>query len=155
MAYLRNSIAYGHDFWNTCVKWWCLMVLFSFFFFILVFWSVKEVKGQKIAQNDKKFCLLCFISQKSCMWLSFMLHLCEIIIFSGIFFIFSKFWVLLVDSEGGGGRGWSKTRKNHVCCTPYLKKHISYDFHLWYTCMCKIISSGVFSFFQNFDFSGC
>ena len=28
---LRNSIAYGHDFWYTCVKWWYLRVFFSLF----------------------------------------------------------------------------------------------------------------------------
>ena len=22
MPYIRNSIAYDHDFWYTCVKWW-------------------------------------------------------------------------------------------------------------------------------------
>ena len=25
-------------------------------------------------------------------------------------------------------------RKNPVSCTPYLRNHTSYDFHLWYTC---------------------
>ena len=29
---LRNSLAYDHDFWCTCVKWWYLQVFFSFFF---------------------------------------------------------------------------------------------------------------------------
>ena len=29
--YLRNSIAYHHDFWYICVKWWYLQVLFSFY----------------------------------------------------------------------------------------------------------------------------
>ena len=26
--YLRNIIAYGHDFWYTCVKWWYLQAFF-------------------------------------------------------------------------------------------------------------------------------
>ena len=84
--------AYDHDFWYTIVKWWYLQVVFSFFF-VLIFQAVREVKGQKIVQNYKKFCLLCFISQESyILWLSFMVHLCEIMIFPGIFFSFSKFW---------------------------------------------------------------
>ena len=54
--YPRNSIAYDHDFWFTCVKWY-LWVFFSFFcnFDFLGFY---RVSGQKIVQNDKKFCLL-------------------------------------------------------------------------------------------------
>ena len=40
------------DFWYTCVKWWNLQLLFSFFK-ILIFWVVKRVKGQEMAQNDK------------------------------------------------------------------------------------------------------
>ena len=46
--YLRNSIAYHHDFWYICVKWWYLQVLF--FFILLRFWFfglVRRVKGQK------------------------------------------------------------------------------------------------------------
>ena len=34
--YLKNSIAYNHDFWCTCVKWWYWGVFFifwAFFFF--------------------------------------------------------------------------------------------------------------------------
>ena len=29
--YLRNSISYDCDFWYTCVKWWYLQQIFSFF----------------------------------------------------------------------------------------------------------------------------
>ena len=50
--YLRNSIAYDHDFWYTIVEWY-LQEFSSFFFLILVFQAVKEVKGQKIAQTEK------------------------------------------------------------------------------------------------------
>ena len=31
VPYLRNSIAYDHDFWYTCVKWWYLQGYFSVF----------------------------------------------------------------------------------------------------------------------------
>ena len=37
---------------------------FFHFFKILIFWAVRGVKGQKTAQNDKKFCLSHFISQE-------------------------------------------------------------------------------------------
>ena len=53
--YLKNSIAYDHKFWYTCVKWWYLQVFLSLFFFeIFIFWVVRGLKEQKIAQDDKK-----------------------------------------------------------------------------------------------------
>ena len=46
-----------------------------------------------MAQNDKKFCLLHFISQEPyIIWFSFMVHMYEMIISTGVFFIISKFW---------------------------------------------------------------
>ena len=52
--YFRNRASCDHYFWYTCVKWWHIQAFFSFFFFlILIFWVVKGVKGQKIAQNKK------------------------------------------------------------------------------------------------------
>ena len=47
MPYLRNCTSSDHNFWNMCVK-----SLFHFFK-ILIFWAVRGVKGQKIAQNKK------------------------------------------------------------------------------------------------------
>ena len=48
--------------------------------------------------------------------------------------------------------------KVSVCCTLYFRNHMSYDLHLWYTCMYKrIISAGIFFFFlffSKFWFSG-
>ena len=47
---------------------------------------------QEMALNDKKFCLLCSISQEPCIiGLSFMVHVCKIIVSLGAFFILSKF----------------------------------------------------------------
>ena len=44
--------------------------------------------------------------------------------------------------------------KISVCHTLYFRNHISYDLHLWYTCVYKriISSAAFFIFFQNFDF---
>ena len=42
--------------------------VFFFFFKTLIFWVVRGIKGQKMAQNDKKFCLSCFISQEQYMY---------------------------------------------------------------------------------------
>ena len=46
-AYLRNSIAFDHDFWYTRVKWWYLQVFFNFLK-ILIFRVKSGVKWQKI-----------------------------------------------------------------------------------------------------------
>ena len=48
------------------------------------------------------------------------------------------------------GKKWHKMTKYSASCTLYIKKHISYDLHLWYTCMYKRISPG--SFFHYFKF---
>ena len=64
---------------------------------ILIFWVHRGVKGQKMVQNDKKFCLLHSISQEPyIIWLSFMVQMCKMIIFPGVFFNFKilVFWVV-------------------------------------------------------------
>ena len=64
VPYLRNSVAYDHDFWYTWVKWWYLQAFFSFF---STFWffgllgrgwggvGVGEVARGKRAKNDPKW----------------------------------------------------------------------------------------------------
>ena len=52
-SYLRNHTSYDCHLWCTYVKWWHdITKYFVHFFKILIFW-VREVKGQKTAQNDK------------------------------------------------------------------------------------------------------
>ena len=43
-VYLRNLTSSGHNFWCTCVKWWYLQILFSFYL-ILIFWTVRRENG--------------------------------------------------------------------------------------------------------------
>ena len=62
--YSTVHTSYDNHLWYAIVKWWYLQVLLSFFFTILIFWLVRRVKGQKIVQNTKKFCLSCSISQE-------------------------------------------------------------------------------------------
>ena len=76
------------------------------------------VKGQKIVQNDKRFCLSCSISQEPyIIWLSFVIHRWKMIISPGFFSFFSKFWYfgLLVGSDG---KKWPKMTKNSF--VPYI-----------------------------------
>ena len=132
-----------------------------------------------MAQNDNKFCLSCFISQEPYItWLSFMVHLCEMMISPDRHFFpfFFKFWFfgLLV---GWKVKKWSKMTKNCVCCSPYLRKHTSYDCDfsctfvrnhkswsqepdiIWssfvvHKCVKWWYLQQFFSFFQSSDFSG-
>ena len=91
----------------------CKMIIspgvFFQFFKILIFWVVSGIKGQKAVPNHKKFCLSCFISQEPCIiWLSFMVHMCKMIISLGIYCIFSKFWFfrVLVGERAKHGPKW-------------------------------------------------
>ena len=65
-------------------------LIFSKFWFSEL---LEGVKGQKMAQNDKKFHPSHSVSQESnIMWLWFLVHTCKMIISPLLFFIFSKFW---------------------------------------------------------------
>ena len=50
---IRNSVAYDHDFWYTCVKCRYLPAFIFIFFEIFIFQAVRYVKGQKIAEDKK------------------------------------------------------------------------------------------------------
>ena len=100
----------------------------------------RGVKGQEIAQIYKKFCLSCSISQKPCIiWFSFMVRICKMIISIGFFFPFFKilmFWVIRTEEEGGKrAKNGPKWQKRYIRCTPYLRKHTSFDCRLQYTCV--------------------
>ena len=133
VPFVRNSIAYDHDFWYTLMI--SPDVMFSFSKFWLIFWVVRGVEGQKMVQNDKKFCLLHSISHEPyIIWLSFMLNMWKMIISLCLFFYFSKFWFFGLL---GGKRAKSsqKLQKNSVRRASYLRNHRSYDCNLWYTCV--------------------
>ena len=123
--YLRNSIAYEHNFWYTCVKWWYLQVFF-FFFRNFDFWGCKWGKRwPKMMKNSVALHISGTIDH-AIFILSFMVQLCKMMIFQVIFSIFSKFWFSgLLGGEKG--KKWSKMTKNYVCLTPYLRNHTSCD----------------------------
>ena len=123
---------------------------------------VIRVKGQKMASNDKKLCLLCSVSQEPyIIWLSFMVHMCKTIITAGVFFPFFRiliFWVV----RGDKGQKWQKWQKT-LSVVPYISGTIHHMSHLisqepyiWSSFMvhmCKrIISPGFFYIFPNFNF---
>ena len=85
-----------------------------------------------------------YLRNNIAIWSWLLVHLCKIMIFPGIFFIFLKFWFFgLLESQRAKTGPWWQT--NSVCYTSYLRNHISHDCHLWYTCV---------KFFQTIFFSG-
>ena len=83
-----------------------------------------------------------YLRNNIAIWSWLLVHLCKIMIFPGIFFIFLKFWFFgLLESQRAKTGPWWQT--NSVCYTSYLRNHISHDCHLWYTCV-KIFSNNFF-----------
>ena len=115
VQYLRNSIAYDHDFWYTWVKLWYLQLLFSFFD-IFILWAVRRGGGggktaKKWPRMNKKLCLLHFIPQEPyIIWFWFMVHMSKRIISPTVFYIFSKFW-FLVSIVGKKSKKWPEMTK--------------------------------------------
>ena len=93
----------------------CKVIISPGFFIFSKFWFSGLLGGKraKIAQNDKKFCLLCFISQELyIIWSSFVVHKRKMIISPGVFFMFLKFWFF--GLLGGSKRKkWPKITKKH------------------------------------------
>ena len=94
VPYLRNGMAYDHNLWYSCLNWWYIQIFISCFSKFWFFGVVSMVKGQKMAQNAKKVCLSCFISQETyIIWFSFKVHMYKMIISRVVFFfILSKLW---------------------------------------------------------------
>ena len=84
IPHLRNHTWYDCHFWYTRVKWWYLHLFFSFFqnfdFLGCCGWGEgRGIKGQKMVQNHKRFCLLCSISQEPyILWFYlWCIHMCK------------------------------------------------------------------------------
>ena len=140
--YLRNSAAYDHDFWCTCLKWY-LQMYFSFFqhfdFWVVRGGEGRGVKGGKIVQNDKKFCLSCSI-EPYIIWLFYGTHLWNDNIFRSFYF----FKILIL---------WYKITKNSVSLFIFQESYIIWSSFMVYMYK-KIISPGIFLIFSKLWFSG-
>ena len=120
-----------------------------FFFLILIFWAAMGVKLKKVAQNDKKLCLLHFISQEPCIiWLSCMMHMCKMMTSLGASSFCQNFDFLgwLGDKRAKIGPKWQKkilSVSQHISGTiPHM---IGFLVHL-----CKMIMSpAVFFIFSK------
>ena len=76
--------------WSWLLVHLCKMIIcLSGLFYIFIFWAVMGVKGQEMAQNAKKKCLLHFMYQEPyILWLSFIVDFCKMMISPGFFFHF-------------------------------------------------------------------
>ena len=65
--------------------------LFFIFFKIMIFWVVRRVKGQKMAQNNKNLSVMPFILGTIHHMIFIMVQICKRIISPSVFYIFPKF----------------------------------------------------------------
>ena len=128
--YLSNSVAYDHDFWCTCIKWWYLQEFF--FFLIFIFQAVRGVKGQKKRPKMKNNYIrhAPYLRNNAAYDHDFWYTIVKWWYLQVVFSFFQNFDFL--GCEGGKrAENGPKWEKNSVCVAPYLKQHASYDFHLW------------------------
>ena len=103
----------------------------------------------------KKICLIQLIFQEPyIIWLSFMVHLCQMMIYLGVFVHFFKILILCVVRRVKGQKNGPKWQKK-------LSHSVSHELYLtwlWFLAqMCKMMIPPAFIFFnfyQNSDFSG-
>ena len=122
---------------------------FFLFFKILIFWVVRGVKGQKMAQNEKKLCLSCSISQEPyIIWFLFMVHLCKMIISPGVFFFFSKFWFSGLLKGVKGQKIVQNVKK--FCLLRSISQGPYIIWSSFVVCKCRMMMSpgGFFMFFK-------
>ena len=153
--YLKNSIVYDHDFWDTCIKWWYRQAFCSFFlfWFFRLLGQKMDKKGQKMAQKEKKLCLLCSISQEPyIIWLSSVVHKFKMMISPGVFFHFFKFWFFRL-SGGSKCKKFPKMTKN-LCLLCIISQEPYIIWSLFMVHICKRIISPVFFTFCQIFISG-
>ena len=104
---------------------------FFHFFNILIFWVVRGwgMKGQKMAQNDKKILCNSLSQELYFIWLWLLVHTCKMMTSPAIFFSFFKiliFQVFQSSSINSKRKFWGLPHLLHTCVI----------FHLW-SCIWK------------------
>ena len=121
--------------------------IFSKFFFFGLFVGSE---GKKWSKMTKNLSIVLHISGTKHIWLSFMVHMCKMIISPGIFLISQNF-----DFPGCQGvKGQKMSQNDRNVCLLHLIFQESYI--IWSSFMvhiCKRITlTHIFFIFQNFDF---
>ena len=129
--------------WLSFIVHLCKVIIspgvFVIFSKVLIFLVHRGVKGQKIAQNDKKLCPLHSISQEPyIIWPSFMVHICEMIISWGGFFYFFKILIFWVHR---GVKGKKRSRMTKNCLMRFIFQQPYSTWLSQIVPMCKLIMS--------------
>ena len=102
-------------------------------FMINHIWFVRlcGVKGEKMTDNDRKFCPLHSMSQEPyIIWLSFLVHICKMVISPGVFFChFFKILILLIVC---GVKGQWMTKNDKILCLSHPVSEEPYIIWLWF-----------------------
>ena len=137
---------YRYSLWSWVLVHLCKIMISPGFFFHFWYFIFPAVRGQKMAQDDKKFCLLHFVSQELyIIWSWFLVHMCKRIIH--ICRAFLHFFQILIFRVNSGAKeqklpemtiisvtlhiwvtGQKMAQNNKKFChTPYLRNCTSYD----------------------------
>ena len=103
-----------------------------------------------MVQNDKKLCLVQFISQEAYIWLWFLVHICKMMTSLDAFFIFFK---VLVFQFVRGCEGKNDTNWKKFCPSHSISEELYLIWFLFLVHMCKMmISRTCFFIFPKFWF---
>ena len=122
--------------WLSFIVHMCKIIVSVGIFFIfskfLFFGCAREVKVEKMVQNDKKI-LSVVLSISGTIHHMIVIYITPVQNdnISGQFFYFFKILIFWVVREVKGQK-WSKMIKYSVCCTPCLRNHTSCNCRLWY-----------------------
>ena len=110
-----------------------------------------------MVQNAKKLWWSRFISQEPyIIWLSFMVHICKMIISLDLFIHFLILWVHRGAGGSGGKRAKTVQNNKKFCLLCSISREPYIIWLSFIVQMCKmIISPGGFLQFSNFYFPGC
>ena len=150
---------------EPCIIWLSFMVQMCkaiispsvfFNFKILIFQVVRGIKGQKMTQNNKKFCPSRSIFQEPYLiWFSFVVHMCKTIMSLGAFFHFFNILIFQVVQGWGMGEGRESAKNGPkwqkiLSATRFMSQE---PYIIWFSFMvrmCKAIITpdGFFHFFD-------
>ena len=153
--YVRNCIAYDHDFWYTCVKWWYSRPFFHFFE-IFVFQAVRGVKGKNGPRWQKNYVWCTSYLRNDILYYCYLWYTCVKDDISRYFFHFFKILILWVVRGGGGEevvvKGQRRSKIEKKFCLLYSISQESYI--IWFLFMVlmfkMIIPPQVFFIFSKF-----
>ena len=84
---------------------------------ILIFWVVRRVKGQKMAENDIKNLSHSMSQELYFIWLWFLVHMCKVMISPAFFF---PFFFLFQNSDFSGFSKFINNAKRKFWGVPHL-----------------------------------